>query len=126
MELGALAVKVMRQFELTGIVVMSETFILTTSTGAELIAEVGSAEYKMERISSGSSTGRTAVPPSSGLPPSRTSSLKSVTCDPGIPPTSIALGSGSLGGGGTALPSTGVGIFAPVAPGPLIWRVTKV
>src|SRR5207237_10014242 len=121
MEFGALAVKVMRQFELGVIAVISETFILTTSTGAELIAEVGSAEYKMERISSGSSTGRTAVPPSSGLPPSRTSSLKSVTCDPGIPPTSTALGSGSVGGGGPALPSTGIGLFAPAATSHMTW-----
>jgi hypothetical protein len=62
-EFGALAAKVMRQFELGVIAVMSETFILVTSTGAGFPAEVGSAEYKTERMSSGSSMGITAVPP---------------------------------------------------------------
>ena len=57
----------------------------------DLVGEVGSLEYRTERISSGSSTGTTAIPPSSGLPPSRTSSLKSVTCDPGMPPTLAAV-----------------------------------
>jgi len=62
-EFGALAAKVMRQFELGVIVVMSETFIVATRRGAGFPAEVGSAEYKTESISSGSSTGITAVPP---------------------------------------------------------------
>lgn len=62
-ELGAFAVKVMRQFELGVIVVMSDTFMVATNSGAGFPAEVGSAEYKTERISSGSSTGITAVPP---------------------------------------------------------------
>jgi hypothetical protein len=125
-EFGALAVNVMRQFELGGRAVMSETFMVETSNGALSTAEVGSAEYKTERISSGSSIGTTAVPPSSGLPPRRTSCGKSVTCDPGIPPTFATVGTGSFGGVGKALPSTGTGIPPPVAPGPLIWRVTKV
>ena len=43
-EFGALAVKVMRQFELGVMVVRSETFIVVTSSGAGFTAEVGSAE----------------------------------------------------------------------------------
>lgn len=62
-EFGALAVKFVRQFVPGGIAVRSETFIVVTSIGAGLPAEVGSAEYKIERISTGSSTPRTAVPP---------------------------------------------------------------
>lgn len=62
-ESGALAAKIIRQFELGGIAAMSETFMVATSNGALSLAEVGSAEYKTERMSSGSSTGTTAVPP---------------------------------------------------------------
>ena len=78
-EFGAFAVKVTRQFELGGIAVISDTFMVATSRGALFVDDAGSAEYRTERISRGSSTGSTAVPPSSGLPPNRTSSLKSVT-----------------------------------------------
>jgi hypothetical protein len=119
-ELGTLAAKVIRQFVLGGITVISETFMVVTNSGALFPPDVGSAEYKTERISVGSSTATTAVPPVSGFPPSRTSWGKSVTCDPGIPPTFAEVGTGSFGGAGKALPSTGVGITDPVAPGPLI------
>jgi len=89
-EFGALAAKVMRQFELGGITVISETFILVT----KVPVEVGSAEYKIERISRASGTGITIVPPAPGLPPVRTSFGKSVTWDPGMPPTFTAVGTG--------------------------------
>ena len=63
-ESGAFAAKIIRQFELGGMAVISETFIVATSSGAGSIPDVGSAEYRTERISRASSTGRTAVPPS--------------------------------------------------------------
>jgi hypothetical protein len=106
--------------------VMSDTFMVATSIGELSVGDVGSAEYRIESISSGSSTASTAVPPSSGLPPMRTSSLKSVTCEPGIPPTLADVGNGSFAGEGNPPPSTGAGTVVPNAPGPLIWRVTYV
>jgi hypothetical protein len=127
-EFGAFAVNAVRQFELGGIVVISETFMVVTRRLSVNEKRTGSAEYKTERISSGSLIGTTSIPPSSGLPPSRTSRAKSVTCDPGIPETpaatqdacSSAVGRGEFDGVGKAVPSTGAGTSAPVAPGPLI------
>ena len=132
MESGALAVKVIRQFELGGSAVISDTFMVATRYFS-LLSEngTGSAEYNTERMSSGSLLGTTAVPPSSGLPPRRTSRAKSVTCDPAIPSipaaTQVAFSSAvgrPFGALGKPLPSTGDGISAPVAPRPLICRVT--
>jgi hypothetical protein len=81
-ELGALPVKLTRQFELGGIAVMSETVIFATRIG--LLDASNSVEYLIERTSSGSSTGRTTRPPTWLLPPSRTSRRKSTTCDPSV------------------------------------------
>src|SRR5258706_505812 len=103
----------MRQFELGGMAVMSETFILATSTGPP---GANSVEYLMERMSSGSSTGRTTSPPSWLFPPSRTSRLKSTTCDP-----SVEKGAR----GGRALTSTDGGTAAPLTPVPVTWRDGK-
>jgi hypothetical protein len=62
-ELGALAVKVVRQFELGGIAVISETFMVVTRRFS-VEAGTASVEYKTDRISSASVVGTTAVPPS--------------------------------------------------------------
>jgi hypothetical protein len=43
-ESGAFAVKVMRQFELGGMAVMSDTFMVATSIGELSLTDVGSAE----------------------------------------------------------------------------------
>jgi hypothetical protein len=42
--LGAFAAKVIRQFELTGMVVMSDTFMVATSIAELSVGDVGSAE----------------------------------------------------------------------------------
>jgi hypothetical protein len=107
-----LAVKLTRQLLAGGTTDKFDTFMLATMTGSPAVPV--SHEYRIDRISSGSSTFvRTSRP-------SATSSRKSVTWAPLSPPTLAAKGKGPVWAAG-GVPGSGTVFFPlPVMAGPEI------